>query len=169
VGPQRPLIDTCVIASAAAGDETCRRLLEILKERKAQLMIAMVVYAELARGIEYGGKARIPNGVLSVAFDTDAADALARHFPTKTMKAMGSASERQFWNFDALILASAIAAGADAVITNNVGDFEALIRQADYDDEITLEVIPPFEIVRDYDETMARRKSQRDMFTPDDE
>lgn len=146
--PKRPLIDTCVLAAAVPPESHQASIdaLHILKETGAKPMISMVIYAELSRGAAHGGKSRIPAGIQHVSFDMDVADALARHFPTKTMKVMGSKTEREFWNFDALIFATAIASGADAIITNNASDFRTLLREADYADEIKVRILEPRQV-----------------------
>lgn len=141
------MLDTCVIAGAHDGDAACKAALEAIKEHRGLPMISAVIYAELARGAKHGGIARLPSGIEVVQIDVDVAEALARHFPSRSIKRFGSASAREYWNFDALIFASAIANGADAIVTLNLGDFEALQRNADHVSEIVVKLMHASDVV----------------------
>ena len=141
--PRRPMIDTCVIAGAHDGDAACKAALEAIKEHRALPMISAVIYAELARGTKHGGIARLPSGIEVVQVDVDVAVALAHHFPSESIKRLGSATAREYWNFDALIFASAVASRADAIVTVNLDDFEALLRYADHASEIGVKLLHP--------------------------
>lgn len=147
--PRRPMIDTCVIARAArkppaTPDPICVRALDLMAENKARPMISAVIWAELARKPSEGGTGRLVvarTTVEIVNVDVDVADIMARHFPSKTLKSMGSKSERQYWDFDAIIFASAIANVADALVTTNLRDFHALLQAAEYASEIKVKLM----------------------------
>lgn len=129
--PKSALIDTCVLV--AAFDRThpdhkeARRVLDLLERRKVDAWISALIWAQLGRGA--GGTARA--GTLHpLAFDRECGAALATHLPTQAMKdAFGARGERDRWDFDAMIYATAIANKLDAVVTFNVRDFKRL-RQA---------------------------------------
>lgn len=145
--PSNPIIDTNVIARAADGDYECMRALEVLAEHKVPLMIPAVVYAELARGEQHGGVGRLPRGIVPAAFDFDVGLVLAKHFPTVAMKSLGTKSEREAWDFDAMIYATAIAHGADALITHNLDDFSRLTECARDRGAIKVALLHPRAIV----------------------
>lgn len=126
--PRTVMVDTCVLIAAHdpghADHAEAARVLELLERNRVGAWISAVIWAQLGRG--RGGTARA-RAMHPLAFDRDCGSALATHLPSQVMKdAFGAKGERDRWDFDAMIYATAIANELEAVVTFNEGDFKKL-------------------------------------------
>lgn len=121
-----------------------RDALEHLREHRSRVIISTMVWAELGRAPQHGGAKRIPSWVRIVGFSLPAARWLAEQLPTDRMRIVASSGRlRETWSFDAMILASAIASGADALVADDVDDYDTLRKAAVNPSLITIEIVKP--------------------------
>lgn len=126
--PRTAMVDTCVLVArhdlTHPDHSEARRVLDLLERGRTSAWISAVIWAQLGRG--RGGTARA-GAMHPLAFDRDCGAALSTHLPPLAMKqAFGPKGERDRWDFDAMIYATAIANELEAVVTFNEGDFKKL-------------------------------------------
>lgn len=148
------MIPVCALVDAnvliASADVThhahapARAALEYLRERRSRVIISTMVWAELGRAPQHGGAKRIPSWVRIMSFSLPAARWLADQLPVDRMRAVASTGRlRETWSFDAMILASAVASGADALVTGDTDDYEALRKSAVDPGSIKIAIVKP--------------------------
>lgn len=130
------VLDTCVIIDALTADDA--PTLELWQREGAwtvmadlqkthRLAVPAVVLAELGRGepgpVFSSILEALPN-LMVLAFDADSALAAG---PLRFSARPASRSERRFQDFDALIAGTAIAYGADIIVTGNISHFQKLV------------------------------------------
>lgn len=146
--PACALVDSNVLIASAdvahRAHAPARAALEYLRERRSRVIISTMVWAELARAPQHGGAKRIPSWVRIMAFNLPAARWLSEQLPVDRMRTVASSGRlRESWSFDAMILASAVTAGADALVTEDVDDYEALRKAASDPTSIRLDIMKP--------------------------
>lgn len=125
--PKKAMVDTCVLAASydpsESGHAEARRVLDLLERRRVDAKISAVIWAQLGRG--RGGTSRA-RSMIPLPFDRECGSALSRHLPAAVMKSFGAKGDRDRWDFDAMIYATAIANELDAIVTFDSTDFNRL-------------------------------------------
>lgn len=124
--PRVAAVDASFVINVHRGVEAAEKALTALRHAKAELVVPSPVWAEIGRGP--GGLARFAAiGTATIPFNARAASLIASHLGKK---AKDTRCGRFVWDYDAQIYVCAVAAGADAIVTDNVDDFDSIARAA---------------------------------------
>jgi len=85
----------------------------------------------------------MPSGIELIAFDSRSAKVLQEKLSKRRIKVEVTGSNRQigYWRYDAIIVATAVAHGADRIATAD-NDFKTLARMAGLHAVSALEILP---------------------------
>ena len=153
--PARALLDTGVLIRALgdrpkdANAAAAKAFFEAMVEQRREMLVGAPSVAEMLRGPV---KTRVPriSGIAVVAFDNRAAELLAERMPHRVLIRVRDALNvpLDYMRYDALLVASAIRWGADAIISLDKGVLrlaEAVSARAQKPDEfIAKQGVLPF-------------------------
>jgi len=132
--PFRALLDSSVLISAFFGnrpeDVDSDELFRTMVNQRRDVLIASVSLAEILRKQAVSPLPTVRH-VRTVSFDARCAEVCARYFPPKVLKedaAKLAGFEAAYWKYDTLIVATAIAYGAECLVTRDAGQTKLAAR-----------------------------------------
>lgn len=124
--PRIAAVDASFIVNVYEGVAEALDALSALKHLKVELVVPTPVWAEVGKGP--GGLARLAAvGTAPAPLDARAATLIAKHLGAKVK---ANPCGRFVWDCDAQIFVCAVAIGCDAIVTDNLSDFESIKKAA---------------------------------------